>query len=112
MQLPGRSGGKPYDPQLAREAAAAALIPFEQRTAAQLAAASWDPLEAATLVKLFNEHFGQGTVSLDFVSNEMSADAYMAWWAYFGEYAKVTELRKDQAEHDDVMGKVRKALKP
>ena len=69
-------------------------------------------MEAATLVKLFNEHFGQGTVSLDFVSSEMSADAYTAWWAYFAEYAKVTELRAAQKDHDETMDAVARALKP
>lgn len=42
----------------------------------------------------------------------MPADAYIAWWHYFAEYARQTEIRKEQADHDDVMGKVAKALKP
>lgn len=75
-------------------------------------AAGWDPLEAAQLVQLFNEHFGQGTVSLDYVTNDMPADAYVAWWAYFIEYGKRSELRKGQAEHDSTMDAVRRALKP
>ena len=75
-------------------------------------AAGWDPLEAAQLVQLFNEHFGQGTVSLDYVLHDMESNAYLAWWSYFAEYGRQTELRKEQTDHDDVMGKVARALKP
>ena len=63
-------------------------------------------------MQLFNEHFGQGTASLDYVTNDMPADAYIAWWHYFNQYSGQAELRKAQKDHDDVMGAVRDALKP
>jgi hypothetical protein len=58
---------------------------------------------------LFNEHFGQGTISLDYVLHDMPSDAYVAWWAYFIEHAKQVDLNKAQAEHDDTMTKVARA---
>ena len=51
-------------------------------------------------------------MSYDYVTDGMSAPAYTAWWAYFAEYAKVTELRKAQTEHDETMDAVQRALKP
>ena len=69
-------------------------------------------MEAARLVQLFNEHFGQGTVSLPYVLDEMPNDAYEAWWAYFIARGKRAALEKEQAEHDATMDAVSRALKP
>lgn len=61
---------------------------------------------------MFNEHFGPGTASLDYVTNEMPGHVYIAWWHYFNEYGKQAALRKAQTEHDRDMDTVARALKP
>ena len=59
---------------------------------------------------MFNEHFGQGTISLPYVVDEMANDAYEAWWRYFIAYGKSIAHKKEQKEHDDVMDHVARAL--
>ena len=42
----------------------------------------------------------------------MPGAAYQAWWAYFVAYSQQAEAQKAQAEHDQTMDTVSRALKP
>lgn len=96
MQLPGRRTSPPYSVELAREAA-------------EDPDAHWDPLAAATLAQFFNEHFGQGTATYDYIAHDMPFDEYAAWWAYFARARELKKARDDQREHDDLLRQAAKA---
>jgi len=58
---------------------------------------------------MFNEHFGQGSASYDYVAHEMPHHEFIAWWAYFTRHAELDTARKEQVEHDDLMKRAAKA---
>lgn len=61
------------------------------------------------LVRKFGEHFGQGSITYQYVIEDMPHDAYVAWWAFFSRWDEVTKARKAQEEHDDLMKQAAKA---
>lgn len=97
MQLPGGCR-PPYSTELAQRAAEDSEF-------------HWDPLAAARLAQFFNEHFGPGTASYEYVAHHMPFDEYTAWWSYFARYTALAKTRKEQTEHDDLMKKAAKAAK-
>ena len=55
--------------------------------------------------------FGQGFVTLPYLTHEMPADVFAAWSAYVVEWDRLADKRKEKAEHEAAMDAARKALR-
>jgi len=80
--VPGRGTRKPYDPALARAAAAGE---------------PWSPLKTAYLARRFIERFGDGSASYVEVRDEFAGPEFDAWIAFFDEWDKREDERKEAA---------------
>jgi hypothetical protein len=92
----GRGTRKPYDPALARAAATGER---------------WTPLATGYLARRFNEHFGQGAASYVEVRDGFASDEFDAWLAFFDEWDKREDERKEAAAQEAAMKAAAAALR-
>ena len=63
------------------------------------------------LARRFNEHFGQGAASYVEVRDGFASDEFDAWLAFFDEWDKRAEERKEAAAQEAAMKAAAAALR-